>query len=64
MKTRTPRSPEGLRGAAGANNPSISIFNKNVKKWIECFNFMVLTIGWQIGLLLAPIWAWVVHHVR
>lgn len=61
MKTQTPRSPEGLRGAAGANNPSIPTFHKNVKNWIECAAFAGLTLGWRAGLLVAVL-AWEVSH--
>ena len=37
----------------GANNPSIPAFNKNVKNWVECAAFAVLTLGGRVALLVA-----------
>ena len=48
----------------GANNPSIPILHKNVKNWIECAAFAVMTVGWRAGLLVAVLALEVSHAIQ
>ena len=65
MKRNAPTNlgPEISRGT-GANNPSIPILHKNVKNWIECAAFAVMTLGWRAGLLVVLVAVEVSHAIQ
>ena len=56
MKRNAPETTgQGSIEGKGANNPSIPTFNKNVKNWIECAAFAVMTVGWRVAVLVVLI---------